>query len=175
MSKIALDAALLTRRKVLAAGAAACISLLALPKGSQATAEASSALLKSFLELSRLLTGHEQLDEGFAQRILDVMAEEKHFTESLAQLLRAASAQAGHIDGLYNTLKTSQPALAALSQDIMKAWYLGIVGKGPKTQCVAYQTSLAQQAVKDYIRPPTYAYGGYGTWAESPLKTGKSS
>lgn len=170
----------MTRRQVLLAGAAACLTVFVPTVGNADDNTAAQAALPdpkivaSFIALSQMLTGKDVLDAGFAGRIVTVMGQSAGFGAQLSALLQAAAAHGDDMSGLYAALKAQDPALAKLSQQIMEAWYLGVVGGGQHAQCVAYATSLAQQAVRDYIRPPTYAYGAYGTWAEPPHSSNAS-
>ncbi len=59
--------------------------------------------------------------------------------------------------------------LAALPRKIATAWFMGIVGSGEKARCIAYESALNAVIVQDVLKPPTYAYGVYGSWAKKPL------
>ena len=60
--------------------------------------------------------------------------------------------------------------LAPLPRQIMSAWFLGVVGGGGSgdARCVAYETALNAVVVADVLKPPTYAYGAYGSWSAKP-------
>ena len=45
---------------------------------------------------------------------------------------------------------------------------LGVVGSGEGARCVAYETALNAVIVADVLKPPTYAYGAYGSWSAKP-------
>ena len=59
--------------------------------------------------------------------------------------------------------------LALLPRRIVSAWYLGIVGEGEHARCVAFETALNAAVVADVLKPPTYCYGVYGSWARKPV------
>jgi hypothetical protein len=66
------------------------------------------------------------------------------------------------------TFAEAQKAEQALSQAILQAWYLGVVGKGKKSVCVAYVDTLSNQAVADVLVPPSFSYGPCGSWSAKP-------
>ena len=46
---------------------------------------------------------------------------------------------------------------------------LGDVGAGDTATCITYTNALMNVAVSDVLRPPSYAYGPYGSWAAKPI------
>ena len=46
---------------------------------------------------------------------------------------------------------------------------MGIVGSGATARCIAYEDALDNVIVADVLKPPTYCYGPYGSWARKPL------
>jgi hypothetical protein len=66
------------------------------------------------------------------------------------------------------TFSEAQKADQALSQAILQAWYLGVVGKGKKSVCVAYADTLSNQVVADVLVPPSFSYGPCGSWSAKP-------
>jgi hypothetical protein len=69
---------------------------------------------------------------------------------------------------LQHVLDNEHSALAALPRKIVTAWYLGVVGDGEKARCITFETSMMNEIVSDKLKPPSYGYGGYGSWAERP-------
>ena len=63
---------------------------------------------------------------------------------------------------------TTRSPLATLPRKIVSAWFLGIVGSGEQARCIAYETALNAVIVADVLKPPTYAYGVYGSWEKKP-------
>lgn len=58
--------------------------------------------------------------------------------------------------------------MAAIPRQIVTAWYVGVVGESTQAQCLAYEQALMSVVTEDKLRPPTYAYGAYGSWQEKP-------
>ncbi|TAN03373.1 MAG: hypothetical protein EPN36_13010 [Rhodanobacteraceae bacterium] len=127
----------------------------------------------AFMALSALLAGRRSLDAGLAARLFDALsAMYPHFTADARALLAQINQQ--HIDPaqLQSTLDGAHSPLAPLPRRIMRAWCLGLVGEGEATKCVAYENALNAVIVADVLKPPTYAYGEYGSWAKPPLAEG---
>ena len=38
-----------------------------------------------------------------------------------------------------------------------------------KARCLAFETALNAEVVADVLKPPTYAYGAYGSWMRKPV------
>ena len=76
-----------------------------------------------------------------------------------------------HVDPLQlqGVLDGEHSPLAPLPRSIMSAWALGVVGSGENARCVAYETALDAVIVADVLKPPTYAYGAYGSWTRKPI------
>lgn len=58
---------------------------------------------------------------------------------------------------------------ARVAKVILKAWYLGVIEHGEKSSCIAYISTLQVRVVADVLRPPSYAYGPYGSWHKHPI------
>jgi len=69
---------------------------------------------------------------------------------------------------LQKVLDAERSPLATLPRKIVSAWFLGIVGSGEQARCIAYETALNAVIVADVLKPPTYAYGVYGSWEKKP-------
>jgi hypothetical protein len=126
----------------------------------------------SFTKLSTLLTGKSQLPENFTRVLLAAFSRiDSSFsskTSRLQQWIEHNTVSANEISSKL-AADPSVADLAHLPTDILTGWYLGVVGKGDNAICVAYIEALANQVVADKLRPPTYAYGAYGSWAAQPL------
>jgi hypothetical protein len=131
----------------------------------------------AFIAVSAILLGRTSLDEASATRLYDALAaDDPGFPAAVQALLTFIND--GQIDPaqLQATLDQRQtalapplaPALAPLPRKIVTAWYLGVVGEGEQARCLAYETSLMTMVVGDRLRPPTYAYGSYGSWTSKP-------
>jgi len=162
-----------TTRRLLLAGILSgyVCSFLSLPSAfADAPAEAASKASENFLTLSRLLTGHAQLEPQQADRLyaafLAVEPEFEAQLKLLADFIAAGKLEAGALQAALDAQKT---AFAKLPARIMTAWYVGVVGSGKAARCVTYETSLMHLAVADRLKPPSYAYGPYGSWGRNPL------
>ena len=93
-------------------------------------------------------------DPGFAQSSKDLLA-----------LINERQLEPMH---LQKTLDDEKSALAGVPRKIATAWFMGVVGSGAQARCLAYEHALNAQIVADVLKPPTYAYGVYGSWARNP-------
>jgi hypothetical protein len=117
----------------------------------------------AFMALSAILAGRQSLDVVQARRLYDALvADDPGFPTAAQALLSLINER--KIDPLQ-----LQKTLAALPRTIVAAWYMGIVGGGEKARCLAYETALNAVAVADVLKPPTYAYGSYGSWTKKPI------
>ena len=123
----------------------------------------------AFTALSALLVGRQALDAAQATRLYDALATASpHFPADVQALLTLINER--HIDPLQlqGVLDGEHSPLAPLPRSIMSAWALGVVGSGENARCVAYETALDAVIVADVLKPPTYAYGAYGSWTGKP-------
>ena len=135
-----------------------------------ATAKAS----QNFLTLSRLLTDKKALDPVQADRLyaafVGVYPDFEAQLQQLLEFITAADDQAKlDLSGLQAALDAQQSPVAKLPGRIVSGWYVGVVGSGKAARCVTYETSLMYVAVADRLKPPSYAYGPYGSWGRNPL------
>ncbi len=127
----------------------------------------------AFMALSALLAGRRSLDAGLGARLYDALdTMYPHFAADGKALLAQINQQ--HIDlaQLQQTLDAAHSPLMPLPRRIMRAWCLGLVGEGEATRCIAYENALNAVMVADVLKPPTYAYGPYGSWAKPPIAKG---
>lgn len=123
----------------------------------------------AFVAVSSLLVGRRTLDAALAQRLFDALkADDVAFAAATTALLELINVQ--HIEPLQlqQVLDSQYPALAGVPRKIVAAWFLGVVGSGDKARCLAYEEALNAVVVADVLKPPTYAYGPYASWAEKP-------
>jgi len=123
----------------------------------------------AFTALSAILVGRQALDAAQTTRLYDALrADDAHFPAAAQALLALINQR--HIDPLQlqAVLDSERSPLAPLPRKIVSAWYLGVVGSGAAARCVAYETALDAVAVADVLKPPTYAYGAYGSWSNKP-------
>ena len=155
-----------SRRTVLA-GMVSVIAATLIP--SAGAEVAPNAGRDSFLALSAIIAGPRAVDGPLARRLFDALqADDPSFAAAAGTLLNLVNEQ--HLDssGLQQALDAGHPELAALPRRVASAWFMGIVGKGEKARCVAYESALGSVIVADRLRPPTYAYGPYASWAAQP-------
>jgi len=125
-----------------------------------------------FLEVSQKLCGRGHLEPGLATRLYSALvAEHADFPEQLQQLAQFMTGPGTNVTGLQASLDAAKPAFAGLPRAIVTAWYTGIVGQGETAHCVAYEESLMNVTVADQLKPPSYAFGNYGSWANQPAAT----
>lgn len=166
------------RRRVLLSAALAAV--WAVPLASPLLASAASAAgdanatpnpapSPDFLEISRFLTGHATLDASLAARLYGAfLALDAGFAARAAALAAYIKTSGVTPTALQKALDADKSAVADLPRQLMQGWMLGIVGSGEKARCVAYEDSLANVAALPYVRPPSFAYGTYGSWAVRP-------
>ncbi|MQR00771.1 sorbitol dehydrogenase family protein [Glaciimonas soli] len=124
----------------------------------------------SFVAVSAILVGRQALDAVQAKRLYDALtADDSGFPAAAQALLTLINDRKIDPVALQKTLDDEHSPLAALPRKIMTAWCLGIVGDSEKARCIAYETALNAVIVEDVLKPPTYAYGTYGSWAKKPL------
>lgn len=166
LSETARDPANPARRRVLA-GLLTAYTASLIPWA--LAAPVKSVAHGAFVAVSAMLVGRRTLDAGLAARLYDALAgASPHFEADASALLALINQQ--HIDPvqLQAALDTGKSPLAPLPRQIMRAWCLGLVGEGEATHCVAYEDALDAVMVSDVLKPPTYAYGPYGSWSNPP-------
>ncbi len=133
-----------SRRRALLLGTAAAALLTALPR----TPRAASLTAEEFLTLSQELTGKNDLDPALAAGYLAAF-------EELGQGAALMHLAAGGAE-------------QALAQELVAAWYSGIVRIGQQQRLVTYEEALIWSAM-DYTKPPGFCSGGgFGAWAKAP-------
>ena len=93
---------------------------------------------QDFTQLSRYLTGHEQLDPVLSERYYQTMLQlYPDFTAQVQALQALITVQQIAAADLQKVLDAQQPALAKLPRSILQAWYLGVVGEGKQAVCLS--------------------------------------
>lgn len=132
--------------------------------------EATDADHGAFLALSAILAGRPSLDAAQSRRLFAALvADDPGFPAATKALLDMIEQRKIDPMQLQKTLDDEKSSLAPWPTRIVTAWYMGIVGDGTKARCLAFETALNAQIVADVLKPPTYAYGAYGSWARSPI------
>lgn len=133
------------------------------------TASAADPGFDAFLKLSHFLTGKTALDGELAKAIHTALLETTPDTQSHIEQLNGFIQQNNTpAKQLQSVLDDAKSPLASTPKQIMKAWYLGIVGEGTKARAVAYEQALMYPPIADVIVMPTYARGVPGYWAAPP-------
>jgi hypothetical protein len=124
----------------------------------------------AFTALSTILVGRQTLDATQTARLYDALAaDDAHFPADVQALLTLINQRRLDPLHLQNVLDTGHSPLTLLPRKILSAWYLGVIGSGGEARCINYETALNAVAVADVLKPPTYAYGAYGSWANKPV------
>jgi hypothetical protein len=124
----------------------------------------------TFLAVSALLVGRPTLDAAQAKHLYEALVADDPGVPAAAQtLLTLINERRVDPLQLQSILDADKSPIAALPRTIATAWFLGVVGQGEKARCIAFETALNAQIVGDVIKPPTYAYGAYGSWARKPV------
>ncbi|TWI12780.1 sugar dehydrogenase complex small subunit [Aerolutibacter ruishenii] len=124
----------------------------------------------TFVPLSSFLLGRQVLDAGLAGRLHAALAAQyadfPKALQALADLLAKAPIDPLQLQAL---LDKEHETLAPWPRRIVRAWAIGVVGDGKDARCIAYESALNAVVVADVLKPPTYAYGAYGSWSNPPL------
>jgi len=124
----------------------------------------------AFLALSAIIAGRQSLDSVLAKNLYNaLLADDPSFASGVKDLLTLINER--HIDPmqLQKVLDDEKSPLAPLPKKIATAWFMGVVGSGVKARVLAYENALNAQIVADKLKPPTYAYGVYGSWSKKPI------
>ncbi|WP_049623573.1 sorbitol dehydrogenase family protein [Frateuria defendens] len=165
----------LARRRLLRHSGTAVAGLALASAGlraQQATAPAivapNEAELDAFHKLSRLLTGHENLDLTLGTRLYQAMTQRDATFPATVKALGDYAAQHGHttVEALEQALK-GQPLHAPLMA-IVGAWYSGVIEPGTGATVYAYERALMYQPSRDGMVIPTYAHNGPNYWVAEP-------
>jgi hypothetical protein len=151
---------------VLLSGAAGKLLLL---QQARAGINVSDNNLADFVAISAALTGRGALDATLAQGLYRTFQTAVPDFDAVLLKLKSALARDGAVlQGEKTAFSEQQKAEHALSQSILQAWYLGVVGKGKKAVCVTYTEALSNKVVAGTLVPPSYSYGPCGSWSARP-------
>jgi hypothetical protein len=152
------------RRELLAVAGAVLTAL-----GSQgvATAQiaASSPLVPisapAFHDLTLALTGYSPRDPSLIDAFRDAFSPELLQLEQLYQLLMSEPDP----DDWPKAIE--EAGLAPLAEQLVAAWYTGIVGEGEAARVITYIDAFVWYAV-GYTKPPSTCDTDFGAWAIRP-------
>ncbi len=159
------------RRGLLLAGTA----LILVPFGVSisihtATAQQADQGRADFGFLSQFLSGHTELDASLGSALFKAfLSADSGFPQKLSQLRGFISQGAIAPENLQTALDEAKHPMAALPRQIVRAWYVGVVGAGESAECITYTNALMNVAVADVLQPPSYAHGSYGSWMSKPV------
>ncbi|WP_168787411.1 sugar dehydrogenase complex small subunit [Paraburkholderia aromaticivorans] len=165
------------RRRLLLSGLLATCASLAVPFAMAQTPAQSRpqslvgniAAPASFLENSRILTGRSSLDAAQAARLYEALvSDDADFEGRQQQLLAFIKEQQVDPMQLQKLLDAQKSVLARVPRAIVTAWYTGIVGAGERAKCITFETNLLNVITAEKLKPPSYSYGVYGSWAAKP-------
>jgi hypothetical protein len=158
-----------TNRRTLLKGFLATYSASLIPWA--IAAPANSADQQAFLDLSTIITGRSKLDTDLAGNLYQALvANDPAFTDRAKELLARVNKEKIDPLKLQKVLDDEKSPLATMPRIVANAWFMGVVGGGGKARCIAYENALNAQIVADTLKPPTYAYGPYGSWSRNPKK-----
>ncbi|CAG9244522.1 sugar dehydrogenase complex small subunit [Paraburkholderia unamae] len=135
-----------------------------------ATGSGADSGYDAFIKLSQHLTGRTGFDTVLGQRVYAALARaSSQFEANVASLGTWLQGHGGvPSDTVTAALKTDQPELASTVGDIMRAWYLGLVGEMPHVQVVAYEKALMFDPVSDVLTIPSYCRDVPFYWTLKP-------
>jgi hypothetical protein len=130
----------------------------AAPATSAVSSDSSDSAYRAFIALSQRLTGRTHFDAVLGQRIHAALKRANgQFERNVGALNVWLQAHGGvPSDVVTAALKPDLPELAATVGDIVRAWYLGVIGEMPKVQLIAYEKALMFGAVDDVLPIPSY-------------------
>lgn len=141
----------------------------------QAAPAASARAPDDFTTVSRLLTGHPEIDVHIADAAWSALIQRETDFGSRFEQLSSALSQAPVQDfhQLKGSTVLSDAALKATAVQIVGAWYLGRVGNvNPRSEdgpaFVTYTGALMWRPTLDVTVLPSYVRGKPGFWAEKP-------
>lgn len=143
--------------------------------GAYAQVTATASAPPDFMEISKLLTGHPEIDDGLADLAWSALVRrEEGFAQSYDQLSAAITGGAlSRFEDLPQSAVMTDPALKGTAVALIYAWYLGRVGEvlergEPGPDFISYTGALMWRPTIDATLIPTYAQGGPGHWATPP-------
>lgn len=137
--------------------------------GLPAVALAEGTAQSDFMAVSTALVGRHEMTAEYGDALVAAFTRnDPAFGDKVSALLALIGSDPIDGDTLTSRLAGADKDVAALPQAILTGWYLGIAGSGKDAICVAYASNFANRTVADVLRPPSYAYGAYGSWSSRP-------
>ncbi len=134
-----------------------------------AAAPQASPADSDFLALSALLTANQKLQPQTSARTYAALsAQTPEFQKQAAALWQFANAhQLKNVDALAAAV-ANNAELNTVLHKIISAWYLGVVGDGPQSKVIAFESALMFDPVRDAVVVPTYCRAAPGYWVTKP-------
>ena len=126
--------------------------------------------LDAFTALTKQLTGRTTLDATLGSRLYNALSKaDRAFAANVAALNTWLKTHAGvPSDQVVAALQSQDPVLAKAVVNIVRGWYLGLVGQMPTVQVVAYEHALMFDPVNDILTIPSYCRDVPFYWAQKP-------
>lgn len=132
-------------------------------------ASAATSGASGFMALSAYLTERNDLPAPLGARMQAAWQElDDKFNANVDALWQWIDSNHVALAELNPRLQAEKPELAKVPAQIMQIWWQGIAGSGTQVRVVTYEHALNAEAVADRLRPPSYAYGNYGSWHQNP-------
>jgi len=123
----------------------------------------------AFVAMSAIIAGRQTLDSELAKNLYQALiADDPTFAKGVKDLLTLVNERKIDPAQLQKMLDDEKSPLAPVPRKVATAWFMGVVGSGEHARCLAYENALNAVIVADVLKPPTYAYGPYGSWAKKP-------
>jgi hypothetical protein len=154
----------LSRRELLVVAGAI---LAAVGAPGRATAQATSAVsfipisTQGFHDLTLALTGFAPRDPSLVQAFHEAFADELGRLQRLYDLLIAEPDRDDWVKAI------DEAGLSPLAEQLIAAWYTGIVGEGEAARVVTYLDAFVWYAI-GYTKPPSTCDTDFGAWALRP-------
>lgn len=133
-----------------------------------------------FMPLSRLLTGHNEIDDALADMAWSALVHrDPGFDTQFTRLAAAAKAEGlADFHALPLARFMADPVMKAAAVALVYAWYLGRVGEvldreEPGPDFITYEGALMWRPTIDATVIPTYSRGRPGFWAAPPASIAK--
>lgn len=126
--------------------------------------------LDAFTALSQQLTGRSSLDATLGKRLYGALAKaDSAFVANVAALNTWLKTHGGvPSDAVTAALAAENAPLAKTVGEVMRAWYLGLVGEAPTMQVLAYERALMFDPVNDMLTIPSYCRDVPFHWTQKP-------
>ena len=154
----------MNRRELLAV-AGAILAALGTPGGTAAQTAKTPFIpisTQAFHDLTLALTGYAPRDPSMVDAFHDAFLQELTQLQQLYDILVAEPDR----DDWPKAIEDA--GLSALAEQLIAAWYTGIVGEGDAAQVITYIDAFVWYAV-GYTKPPSTCDTDFGAWAVRPV------